>query len=515
MLISKSARYLSTVPTRKHLDNLHDLVDKARIQCGIAGMSVGIFHKGELIFANGFGKRNNKDEPFTAKTLAPIGSLTKAFTATAIGELVAEGKMDWDSTPVSKYLPEFELKDPVLTSQLTLTDLLSHRTGLPNLDFAWHKVPFSRRELIKRLRHVDGMPLKLGSKTQYNNIMYAVAGEAAANVAGISYEALVHEKLLTPLGLTNTGFSPMEMVKKQTDYSMPFGTATLKDAQNGVFEMKPLEDACSTVSPAGDMYSNVLDLVRWGKTILDQGMVDGQQVLNKDCLVETLTPHTISAAPRRGPEFAPAETYGFGWVIDSYKGHVLFTHNGAISGFGSDLTIFPDDDLVIAQLFNMFPACISLDTNLIYHIADTILDLPRTQDWLGDVAVKNTKELHSQIAQLIKDSLPGRIPNRPPLHPLQDYVGTYSHPVFGDISVRLETEPKTGDQTLVYRMGLVESKLEHYHFEAFVSKADILMATLERLGVFQTGADGKVKSLTEYGSQAEFKRKEDNSGPPA
>src|SRR5690606_8168324 len=107
-------------------------------------------------------------------------------------------------------------------------------------DLAWYKVPFPRKELIKRLRHVEHMPLKLGSKTLYNNIMYAVAGEAAANVAGIPYETLVYEKLLTPLGLTNTGFSPMEMAKKQADHSMSFSAATLEDAQNGVFEMKPL-----------------------------------------------------------------------------------------------------------------------------------------------------------------------------------------------------------------------------------------------------------------------------------
>ncbi|KAG0069825.1 hypothetical protein BGZ90_000072, partial [Linnemannia elongata] len=123
-------------PTAKiGLSGLSAILEAARIKNGIPGMSVAVMYKGEVIFAEGFGKRN-EHQPFTTRytpqrhlvTISPIGSLTKAITSTAIGELVAEGKMDWNETPVNKYLPEFELKNPVLTSQLTMADLLSHRT---------------------------------------------------------------------------------------------------------------------------------------------------------------------------------------------------------------------------------------------------------------------------------------------------------------------------------------------------------------------------------------------------
>ncbi|KAF8927518.1 hypothetical protein BGZ47_002109, partial [Haplosporangium gracile] len=112
---------------KKFFANLLDVLEKVRAEGGIPGMSVAILHKGELVFAQGFGKRNRSD-PFTKETVTHIASVSKAFTATAIGELVAEGKVDWNETPVSQYLPEFQLKDPVLTSQLTFADLLSHRT---------------------------------------------------------------------------------------------------------------------------------------------------------------------------------------------------------------------------------------------------------------------------------------------------------------------------------------------------------------------------------------------------
>ncbi|KAF9377212.1 hypothetical protein BGX21_003253, partial [Mortierella sp. AD011] len=179
-----------------HAD-LHQILEDARVKTGIPGMSVAVLHRGKLVFAEGFGKRNEL-EPFTAETIMPIASVTKAFTAAAIGELVSEGKVDWDTTPVSKYLPEFELADPVFTSQLTFQDLLSHRTGFPPVDSAWEGETAPRKELIKRLKYIK-TGSKLRSYVIYNNIMYGVAGEAAANVAGTSYEDLVLEKVLKPL----------------------------------------------------------------------------------------------------------------------------------------------------------------------------------------------------------------------------------------------------------------------------------------------------------------------------
>ncbi|KAI7822640.1 beta-lactamase/transpeptidase-like protein [Gamsiella multidivaricata] len=491
-------------PTKKPLANLHDLVEKARIQCGIPGMSVAVLYKDQLIFAEGFGKRNEQ-EPFTVDTISEIGSLTKAFTATAIGEMVAEGKMDWDKTPVNKFLPEFELKDPVLTSQLTLVDLLSHRTGLPDVDLGWYRSTLPRRELIKRLRHVD-MTSKLGSKTQYNNVMFAVAGEAAANVAGIPYEDLVQEKVLSPLGLTNTGFSPMEM-KKRSNHAMSFSAASIEHAQNGIFKMNDLDEVYASTAPAGDMHSNVLDLVRWGKTVMNTGELNGRQILNKDSIRETLTAHSIMTEPRT-PEFAPVVNYGLGWWFDSYKGQVFYRHSGSISGFRSNLTIFPHVDLVIAQLFNIFPS--ELGPNLAYHIADDLLDLPRTQDWLFDVAVKETKVYYDLLAGFDKGNLPEPVPNQPPAHAWQAYVGAYFNPVFGEISVRLEKEAETGENALFYRMGHFDGKLEHYHFDAFVLRIRYSTVMVTSLVMFQTGGNGKVAAfVTEFdeGVMHEFKRK--------
>lgn len=295
--------------------------------------------------------------------------MTKAFTATAIGELVAEGKMDWDKTPVSHYLPEFQLKDPVLTSQLTLADMLAHRTvsqkdktasiylssrndfvdyaladhstmislkksctlnwnnqqPVPSIDVAWFRNKDSTRSLIKQLKHLNIPSTKMSPIVNYNNIIYAVAGEAGAEVAGVTYAELIKTKLFEPLGLKDSGLSLPEM-EKLPNFARPYDAATFDDAKKGIYEEGYMDKIHMADAAAGDIFMNVLDLVKWGRVILKEGELDGKQVLNKESVQETLKPHNILKSKERQPDFAPTTGYSFGWVLDSYKGHTIIHH---------------------------------------------------------------------------------------------------------------------------------------------------------------------------------------------
>ncbi|KAG0197669.1 hypothetical protein BGX33_000432 [Mortierella sp. NVP41] len=487
---------------KKPLHGLYAVLEKARIESGIYGMAVSVLHKGELIFAEGFGKRNAKD-PFTKDTLMPIGSCSKAFTATAIGELVAEGKMDWDKTPVNTYLPEFEVKDPVVTSQLTLEDLLSHRTNQPRMDLRWIESEESTADLIKALRHAE-YPSKLTSKLNYNNYMYAVAGEAAARVAGVSYEKLVETKILEPLGLTNTGFS-QSALPKYSDYALPFDAASFEDAQKGNFIQGELDKVPLSVAAAGDLHSNVLDLARWGRVVLKEGELDGKQILNKEKnIAETLTGRTFMTGARRTPDFAPVLAYGLGWMIDAYKGHTFYHHTGGISTFVSSITVYPDLDLVVSVLCNFGKAYIVADLHC--YIVDELLGLPKTEDWLFDNLIKKVKSLYEKSELAAKGPLPKRIENKPHVHALQEYVGEYTEGTYGDVSISLHEEEedatntdadhqqgqKEKKQVLYFKYGGFHNKMEHYHFETFKVVLKLFWVA-EGLGInFQTGSDGKV-----------------------
>lgn len=165
----------------------------------------------------------------------------------------------------------------------------------------------------------------MSSRVQYSNIGYAIAGEAAANVAGIPYERLVRNKIFRPLGLTHTGFSPIEMGKR-SNHAMPFYAENLKEAQEGIFHEGYLDNLIELDAAAGDIYSNVHDLLKWGTTIMNYGELNGKQILDKAAVQEQLSAHTIFRPNRAEPELSPATTYGFGWFMDSYKGHNHYFH---------------------------------------------------------------------------------------------------------------------------------------------------------------------------------------------
>lgn len=192
----------------------------------------------------------------------------------------------------------------------------------------WYNTKASRRDMVKRLRYVDDIPRKLPTTANYNNVMYAVAGEAAAHVAGTSYENLVNDKVIQPLGLERTGFSPMAMKRLHPDnYALPHESLSYEAAEKGEFEVLPLDEIYMSYAPAGDAYSNVLDLAKWGKTVMDLGVLDGKQVLNGTSIEETLNAHTVLYGGRRGAEYGAALNYGMGWMLDSYKGHVFYRHS--------------------------------------------------------------------------------------------------------------------------------------------------------------------------------------------
>ncbi|KAG9065227.1 hypothetical protein KI688_002550 [Linnemannia hyalina] len=486
-------------------------------RCGIPGMSVAVLHKNQLVFAEAFGKRNQTD-PYTIETLQPIASLTKTFTAAAIGELVAEGKVDWNTTPISTYLPDFQLKDPVLTSQITFSDLLSELSGLPDNYLRWHNSTKPRKELIRDLRH-DKTTQKLGANFKSNDVMYAVAGEAAAHVAGAaSYEQLVLDKVIHPLGLANTGFSQSNMKRLSQNYALSHMAYSLDGAQKGETRIFPLDEKpYMALAAAEDVYSNVLDLVRWGKVIMDLGAVDGKQVLNRMSVEETLKAFTFdwSDKPNYWAEFDPIYSYGFGWMLDSFCGQRYFN-----ARYASDVTFFPDHDLVVVMLANT-SVFGHVNSFLQFSIATPMLNISGVKtikdenghdSWIEKGAIPIAEEGYAGI-EFIGGGvfLPIAVADRNPLmfaDDLKAYVGVYSDPFWGEFHITLgdkeeeeekkkegkdpsstiitkaEEEKKKEREVLRFRYNEYTSTLEHYDQNTFIATFDDVLFKMQVLMSF-------------------------------
>ncbi|KAF9096033.1 hypothetical protein BGX29_008769, partial [Mortierella sp. GBA35] len=320
----------------------------------------------------------------------------------------------------------------------------------------------------------------------------------------VSYEKLVETKILEPLGLTNTGFSQSAM-KHFPNYALPYDADSFEDALKGNFIQGEPDKVPLSVAAAGDLYSNVLDMARWGRIVLKGGEVDGKQILNKEKNIdETLTGRTFMTGARRTPDFAPVLAYSLGWGIDAYKGHTFYLHGGGISAYRSYIAVYPDLDLVVSVLSNVSIA--GIIGYISYHVVDELLGLPKTQDWLFDKTIKATKAAYKMQESAIKGPLPKRIENKPHVHALQEYVGEYTEGTYGDVSISLHEEEedatntdadhqqgqKEKKQVLYFKYGGFHNKMEHYHFETFKVVLKVF-AIVDGAGVnFQTGSDGKV-----------------------
>ena len=183
------------------LDGFDDFATKAVEAWNVPGAGIAIVSGGEVVYAKGFGWRDlEAKKPMTADTLFAIGSTTKAMTATTLGTLVDEGKVEWDQ-PLRTYLPSFKLMDASISEHITPRDIVTHRSGLPRHDLLWYNYNSGTRgDMVKRLAHLE-LTADLREKFQYNNLMFMTAGHLIETLTGKSWEQNVRERLFDPLGM--------------------------------------------------------------------------------------------------------------------------------------------------------------------------------------------------------------------------------------------------------------------------------------------------------------------------
>src|SRR5215813_2755426 len=170
------------------------------------GVGVGIVVHDKLVFAKGYGFRDyEKKLPFTPATMSPIASNTKLFTAVAAGMLVEEGKLSWDK-PVRESVPTIQFYNDQLNSNVTLRDMLSHRTGVTRHDLIWFKSPFARKELFDKLKYLEPQePMR--ETFLYNNLMFAAVGQIIELKSGKKWEDFVRDRIFAPLDMRTTNYT--------------------------------------------------------------------------------------------------------------------------------------------------------------------------------------------------------------------------------------------------------------------------------------------------------------------
>lgn len=461
------------------LDGFDETVMRGLEEFEIPAMSIGIIADGEVIYSKAFGERDReKHLPATSETLFPVGSCTKAFTSFSVGGLVEEGLIDWDQQIID-ILPEFRLWDQYATQNLTVRDLLSHRSGLPRHDFMWYNSTFTREDIVSRLRYLEPA-CDIRERFNYNNLMYLVLGSAIERAAGMTWEEVVREKILKPLDMKQTGFSVKEL-KKTSNYALPY------IGKGGEVIRLPLRDF-SNIGPAGSIYSNIDDMCKWIQMQLDYGVIGEKSLLGYGTIKEMHAPQVVISGYPESKE-ARVSAYGLGWCVQTYRGTYNVSHDGGIDGYTSIASLLPQDGFGIVILCNKNLS--ALPRILVMHAFDKLLELPEI-DWLQegiDGLEKNKEALRdSQLSENYN-----RKPNTTPSHPFSDFEGVYVHPGYGEVAVRAQ------DHLLIANYNGIAYRLSHWHYDVFSVDSTSEDLIIPREGVkfsFSANVHGEIDSLS-------------------
>jgi len=338
---------------QQKLDLLVEQLEQQRQTLHVPGMAIAVVMDDEVVLTRGFGIADvDKETPVTPETIFAIGSTTKAFTSTLVGMLVDEGKMEWDD-PVTKYLPYFQMnaESSEGSAELTLRDVLSHRTGFTRMGLLFASGQIPREEvLLDATRAEPYVPLR--EKFYYSNVMFMSAGVAAGKVSGTDWDTLLKERIFKPLDMDSTTTSITQAVK---DSHLASGYLWDEDLQ--AYEYKPMRNV-DNIGPAGAINSNVLDMAQWLRLQLNRGEYEGRRLMSEQNLRETWTTQ-IDIAGNVG--------YGMGWIIRDWEGQLLVEHGGNVDGFSAQVAMLPESDLGFVLLTNASVSALpSLAINLVW-----------------------------------------------------------------------------------------------------------------------------------------------------
>jgi CubicO group peptidase (beta-lactamase class C family) len=441
------------------LNHLETYIPEAMQEWGIPGLALAVVKDGDVALAKGFGVCElGKSEPVNEHTLFAIASNTKAFTATALGLLVQEGKLTWDD-PVVKHLPGFQLYDPYVTHAITIRDLLCHRSGLPTWggDLIAYGSRYTRDEILHRVRHI---PPALGFRSaySYSNLMYLAAGQIIAAVTPLSWDDFIQQRFFQALGMSRSNTSVRELAGKG-NVAMPH---ELRNGQKRVVPYHPNDNK----APAGSINSTVWDIAQWLRLQLDNGRFHGEQLVDPQIIEETRTLHTPIPIPPSVRKLIPSQhfsAYGLGWGLMDYQGRLVVHHDGGLDGMESMVGFLPEEQLGIVILTNYLPHYFL--SPLFYGIVDAYLQVPR-QDW-NQMLLAQHKESVAKKAEEKKRLLDARVQGTQPTLPLKEYAGKYTSVLYGDAIVR-EEEGKLSLQMLAHPA--VAGELVHWHYDTFLCR---------------------------------------------
>ena len=467
---------------KKEIAALDAYIEKSIRDWEVPGMTVSIVKDGKIILSKGYGVRNmHHPEKVDTKTIFGIASTTKAMTAMAVGMLVDEGKLNWNDKVVD-YMPELRFDDAYITANTRVKDLLTHNTGLGNTDFLWYiRNDLNGDEILDK---VADIPMTYGFRGGYvyQNIMYLAAGKLIEKVSGIPWGAFVEQRIFKPLGMAgsypNRAASMPEKNRSTPHYKIDGNIETIQDMD------------ADQVAPAGAVWSNAEDMTKWMICLLDSSKYAGGRLVSSETYNTLFKPHTLIPEESFYPTTKLTKpnwtSYGLGWFQHDYQGRMVNFHTGSLSGTIAIMGLIKEENLGVYILGNLDHA--EVRHAIMYKVFDHFLKV-KPRDWSKEVM-----DLYRTFEDAEKDReeelINKKVENTSPSLDLKNYTGTYFSPLYGEVSVELESE-----KLLIRVTNELSLTLEHWHYDVFqgaYSKKEWGKTLVQ----FVLNQDGKVYEMT-------------------
>lgn len=431
---------------------LDEYIAKAVTDYEVPGLAIAIVKGDKIVFAKGYGLREaGTDKAITPNSLFGIASCSKAFTATCIGMLVDEGKLNWDDRVVD-YLPDFQLHDSYVTRELRIRDLLCHRAGFNTFDgdLLWYGTDYSRKEVVERIRH---LPLKNSFRARfgYSNVMFITAGEVVEAVTGKTWDEFVKERIFSPLGMDDSNTSNRDF-KKNAERALPHLKGEVVEDLN-----------YDNSGPAASINSSVNDLGKWISMWVNEGQFGGKALISPETWREIISAHTAQNPSnfirQQGIHF---ESYALGWGLFDYRGKMVVEHDGGLPGYISKVAMIPEEKMGVVLLTNGMPAVLNMA--LRNAVFDFMLAGEMRVDWAQSL-FRVEEFVRQRGPAEEKERLESRIPKTDPSLKEKEYVGTFEDKMYGTAEVSFKKGQLT--LSLLPSKEIFTGEMTHWHYNTF------------------------------------------------
>ncbi|MBY0480577.1 MAG: serine hydrolase [Chitinophagaceae bacterium] len=454
------------------------------------GLAIVVVKDNEIIFKKSYGLRAlGTEDKVNNQTLFCCASTTKAMTATCMGILVDQGKLNWDD-PVIKYLPEFQLYDPWVTRELRVRDLFLHNSGVGNADFLWGDNHLTADEILEKMRLVKPS-YSMRSGFIYQNIFYLAAGKIIEKISGIPWTDFIRQNIFKPLGMDHS-FSQISQVKTDNISQLHFRI----DSSIQIIS----RDTADVVGPAGSVLSCIDDMGVWIKTMLDSSKYAGGRLLKPATWKEMFRPQTL-VTPE---EFYPTKeltkpnfmTYALGWFQQDYKGKKLNFHTGSLAGAVAINAQMPETNTAVYIFSNLDH--VEIRHALMFKAFD-FFALGGNTDWSKDF-LKLYGDIRETSAKREKEADKKRVLNTHTSLELSEYAGLYEDPLYGKVEISFNNN----ELSFLINNNSTTGKLAHWNYNSFKAHYSKKWYGVSDI-LFQLNSEGKVESLSVDGML--FKKK--------